>query len=78
LGDCKNPVEGIVVFTKNGTEIASLDYGTGTCDNLANLTTDGATVEIKLKGEGKMPKAETEGEHPGGMHKGGMGHGKGK
>jgi hypothetical protein len=77
LGDCKNPVEGIVVFTKNGTEIARLDYGSGTCDNLANLTTDGATVEIELKGGCHMPKAKTEGEHEGGNHKGGMKHGKG-
>jgi len=78
LGDCKNPVEGIVVLVKNGTEIASLDYGDGTCDNLANLTADGATVEIQLKCEGqKMPKAKTEGEHEGGMHKGGMKHEKG-
>jgi hypothetical protein len=74
LGDCNHPVEGVVVFTKDGTVIGSLDYGDGTCDNLAKLTTDGATVEIQLKGKGKMPKAKTEGEHEGGMHNGGMKH----
>jgi hypothetical protein len=71
LGDCKHPVQGIVTYSKNEVVVGELNYGDGTCDNLANLTTDGATVEIELKDQG-MPKAKTEGEHPGGMHKGGM------
>jgi len=70
LGDCRHHVQGIVEYSQNGSVIATLDYGDGECDNLANLTTDGTTVEIELKG--KMPKAKTEG-----MHKG-PGHGKGK
>jgi hypothetical protein len=60
LGDCNYPVQGIVSYSKNGTEIASLNYGDGTCDNIAELTTDGTTVEITLKDRG-MPKAKTEG-----------------
>jgi hypothetical protein len=65
LGDCKHPVEGIVTYSKNDIVVGELNYGDGTCDNLATLTTDGATVEIELKGEGKMPKAKTDGKHEG-------------
>ena len=66
LGDCNNPVQGTVAYSKNGSVIATLDYGTGVCDNLANLTTNGATVEIVLKDHG-MPKAMTDGQHNGNM-----------
>jgi len=81
LGDCNHPVSGIVEFNKivaeTTTKLATLDYGDGTCDNLATLTTaDGTIIEIEFKGEGKMPKAKTEGQHKGKMngngHKGGM------
>lgn len=60
LGDCKYPVEGTIQYTKNGTEFALLDYGSGECDNLATVTTDGTTVEIELKAKG-MPKAKHKG-----------------
>jgi hypothetical protein len=62
LGDCKHPVQGIVTISQNGVIISELDYGDGTCDNLATLTTDGSIVEIELK-EKDMPKAKTEGKH---------------
>jgi len=70
LGDCRHHVKGIVEYSQNGVVIATLDYGDGECDNLANLTTGGTTVEIELKGT--MPKAKTDGEHKG------PGNGKGK
>jgi len=70
LGDCRDHVQGTVQYSQNNVVIAQLDYGDGTCDTLANLTTNGATVEIQLKGF--MPKAMTEGQHKG------MPHGKGK
>jgi len=72
LGDCHHAVQGIVQYSLNDSVIATLDYGDGVCDNLANLTTDGATVEIELK-DHDMPKAKTEGKHMG-AHKG-MSHG---
>ena len=72
LGDCRHPVQGIVQYTKNDALIAELNYGDGTCDNLATLTTDGATVEIELKG--MMPKAKTNGTHMGGKMGGNMGN----
>jgi hypothetical protein len=89
LGDCKYPVQGTVDLVKNDLLISSLDYGDGTCDNMATMTTNGATVDIELQGQGKckMPKAKTKGKHKGmekgemhddEMHGGGMGNGKGK
>ena len=73
--------------SQNGVVVGTLDYGDGTCDNLATLTSGGTTVTIELKG--KMPKADMDGQHGnmggkgdkdgnGGM--GGKGHmgGKGK
>lgn len=66
LGDCSHPVQGAVKFSKNGSMIATLDYGKGICDNLALLTTNGKTVEIVLKDHG-MPEAMTDGQHRGNM-----------
>jgi hypothetical protein len=70
LGDCRYFVQGIVEFSKNNEVIGELNYGDGECDNLANLTTEGSTIEIELKG--RMPKAKTEGFQMGGkkMRKG--------
>lgn len=64
IGDCHHPVKGIVQYSKNGSLIAELNYGDGTCDNIAQLTTNGTTVEIEL--QGKMPKADLDG-NMGGM-----------
>ncbi|HEY5500197.1 MAG TPA: hypothetical protein VIK20_07430, partial [Bacteroidales bacterium] len=66
LGDCYHPVQGTVEYSKNGGVIGTLDYGKGVCDNLANLTANGATVEIVLKDHG-MPQAMTDGQHKGNM-----------
>ena len=70
LGDCRYPVEGMVQYTLNDAVIAELNYGDGTCDNLAALTTGGETIEIEL--QGKMPKAKLDGHHNG--NKGGKGN----
>lgn len=47
---CKKPfpVSGTVSKVKNGVETL-VDYGTGECDNLATVTTDGVTTTIELK-----------------------------
>ena len=63
LGDCRHHVQGIVQYSENGAVIAELNYGDGTCDNLAELTTEGETIEIELKG--KMPKANLDGRRNG-------------
>lgn len=72
LGTCFFPVQGTIQYNKNNVVMAVLDYGSGDCDNLATLTTNGATVDIILR-EHEMPKAKTEGQHE--MHKEGIGNG---
>lgn len=53
LGTCKVIVSGVVIFTQNQVEFASLDYGDGECDNIATYTyttDEGETVieEIEI------------------------------
>jgi len=75
LGDCRYAVQGIVEYSKNDAVIATLNYGNGACDNLAELTTGGETIDIEL--HGKMPKADLKGHHHGNMggkENGGMGN----
>jgi len=47
---CKRPfpVSGTVLKVNNGVETL-IDFGTGTCDNLASATTNGVTTSIDLK-----------------------------
>jgi hypothetical protein len=46
---CKYIVSGVIEITK-GTAISTLDFGDGTCDNLATLTdSSGVVTEITLK-----------------------------
>lgn len=72
LEDCRHPVQGIVEYSVNGSMVAELNYGDGSCDNLALLTTEGETIEIEL--QGKMPKAKLDGHFNGNKgHKGGNG-----
>jgi hypothetical protein len=75
LGDCRNIVAGTVEISQNGNVIATLNYGDGTCDNLASLTTNGTTTEITLKGPGEGKGEQGNGPH--GKQKG-RGHGKDK
>jgi hypothetical protein len=42
------PVKGIITIVKNDAE-ATLDYGTGDCDNLATITINGVVKEIVLR-----------------------------
>lgn len=44
---CKYPLSGIVEITRAG-ETMTIDYGTGECDNLAQVTKDGVSEEIEL------------------------------
>lgn len=48
--ECKKsiPVSGTVLKVNNGVETL-IDYGNGTCDNLATATTNGVTTTIDLK-----------------------------
>ncbi len=51
---CKYPLSGIVEITRAG-ETMTIDYGTGECDNLAQVTKDGVSEEIELN-SGKFRK----------------------
>ncbi|MFP4449122.1 MAG: hypothetical protein ACLFPH_10345 [Bacteroidales bacterium] len=47
-GACRFVTEGTVSFTLNGENFAELDYGDGTCDDLATITKDGETRQITI------------------------------
>lgn len=53
LGDCRYIVSGTVEYSQAGSVIGTLDYGDGTCDNIATLAVGGTTTEVTLKGPGK-------------------------
>jgi hypothetical protein len=42
------PVSGVREITINETTLISINYGDGTCDNLAEITKDGVTTTIEL------------------------------
>jgi len=46
---CRWIVEGTIGITV-GEKNATFDYGDGTCDNIATVTANGETIEIKLRG----------------------------
>ncbi len=47
-GACRFVVQGIVNFTLKGDEFAVLDYGDGTCDDVATITKNGETRQITI------------------------------
>lgn len=53
LGDCRYIVSGTVEYKQAGSVIGTLEYGDGTCDNVATLAVGGTTTEVTLKGPGK-------------------------
>jgi hypothetical protein len=46
---CHHIVSGIVSITTSNNHSWSIDYGTGECDNLATVTKDGKTKEIRIR-----------------------------
>ena len=46
---CQFLVSGVIKIEREGAEPAELDYGSGDCDNKANVTGGGETKEIMLK-----------------------------
>ncbi|MCD4679327.1 MAG: hypothetical protein K8S00_02955 [Bacteroidales bacterium] len=55
INGCNYIVEGTIEYQLDGTVVAVVDYGDGTCDNIATKTVDGITTEFELDGkeEGK-------------------------
>jgi hypothetical protein len=56
--DCKFPVSGTIEYRLDGVTIATVDFGDGTCDNIATKTVDGETYEFELNRKGKGGKAK--------------------
>ncbi|RLD42777.1 MAG: hypothetical protein DRI89_06400 [Bacteroidetes bacterium] len=56
LDDCKYIVAGTIEFRKSDAIIAVIDFGDGSCDNIATKTVDGETTEFILEKEGKENK----------------------
>ena len=54
--NCSYIVEGTVDYLKDGKVVATVDYGDGTCDDLATKTVNGESKVIKLKGRMKKGK----------------------
>lgn len=69
---CEFITSGTVVLTRNGSTI-TIDYGDGTCDNKATVTTNGTTETIELHG-GMFQDGGEFGKHCGGF---GSSHGEG-
>ncbi len=46
--ECRWIVQGTIELTSNG-KTATLDYGMGDCDNIATVTINGKTTEIKIR-----------------------------
>jgi len=65
LGDCRNIVAGTVEYRQGTDVLATLDYGDGTCDNLATLAAGGTTTEVTLKGPGDGRGGKGHGHHGG-------------
>lgn len=53
INGCDYIVEGTIEYQLNGTAVAVVDYGDGTCDNLASKTVDGVTEVFELDGKEK-------------------------
>lgn len=67
---CEFITSGTVVLTR-GSSTVTIDYGDGTCDNKATVTTNGTTEDIELRG-GMFHEGGEFGRHCGGF---GRGHG---
>ncbi|PLX24394.1 MAG: hypothetical protein C0599_02310 [Salinivirgaceae bacterium] len=55
-GECRYIVEGVVEFTLDDEVFAILDYGDGTCDDIATITKDGETIQITINRRRGFPQ----------------------
>lgn len=51
IDECDYPVSGIVEILFEDEVVAIIDYGDGTCDNIASITVDGQTIGFELNGK---------------------------
>jgi hypothetical protein len=72
--DVHVPVSGVKEFVA-GDNAVIIDFGDGTCDNLAEVTINGETVEIELESRSFGDHEGNRGRGKRGRHHGGHGHG---
>lgn len=56
LQGCKFIVAGTIDYLLDGELVATVDFGDGTCDNIATKTIDGKSFEFKLSKKGKKDR----------------------
>ena len=56
IDGCDYVVKGKIEYIKDGSVVATVDFGDGECDNIATKTVDGLDHEIKLNKKGKKLK----------------------
>ena len=56
IDGCDYVVKGKIEYIKDGTVVATVDFGDGQCDDIATKTVDGKDYEFKLNKKGKKPK----------------------
>jgi len=56
IDGCDYFVEGKIEYIKNGSVVATVDFGDGQCDIIATKTVDGVDHEFKLDKKCKKPK----------------------
>ena len=56
IDGCDYVVKGKIEYIKDGTVVATVDFGDGQCDDIATKTVDGVDHEFKLDKKGKKPK----------------------
>ena len=49
IDGCDYIVEGKIEYIKDGTVVATVDYGDGQCDDIATKTVDGVDHEFKIE-----------------------------
>jgi hypothetical protein len=67
---CEYVLSGVVELYKDGTSVV-IDYGDGTCDNLATSTSEGVTTDITIESKGPEGAGKGKGPQGGGGHGGG-------
>ena len=58
IDNCKYIVSGRIEYHQDNVVVAYIDYGDGTCDNIATVMRDGITSEISLDKEDRGGKEE--------------------
>ena len=56
IDGCNYVVKGKIEYVKDGSVVATVDFGDGECDDIATKTVDGKKYTFNLRGKNKSPK----------------------